>query len=126
MQEESKAVKTVRKVYGVPFKKGDDPRRNLAGHPLGIPNFSTKWNIFMEHMAAEKGTTVEELDKELLAVAFEQMKSGKFPYWKDTQDRIYGPVTQKTEITGKDGGPVQVIGINYILPNVGDNTEANS
>jgi len=55
-----KAAKTAKEVRGIPFKEGDDPRRNLNGRPAGVRNFTTKVREAMEKIADGKEYTYEE------------------------------------------------------------------
>ena len=80
------------------FKKGQSG--NPDGRPAGTLNFSTKWFAFMERIAKENGVSTSELDHKMMTVAFKQMQDGKFPYWKDVNDRLYGQATQKNEVSG--------------------------
>ncbi len=63
---------------------------NPNGRPKGAESFSTKWKRFIEKIADKNNLTVDEVDDQLLAVAFKQMKEADFRYWKDIQDRVYG------------------------------------
>jgi hypothetical protein len=76
--------------------------KGVSGNPEGRPpqslNFSTKWFAFMERIAKENGVEPSELDHKMMTVAFKQMQEGKFPYWKDVNDRLYGQAKQTTEV----------------------------
>lgn len=74
---------------------------NPAGKRPGAENFKTKWLKFIDKIAAQNNITPDEVDEQLLAVAFKQMKSGDFRYWKDIQDRVYGMAKQPIEHLGK-------------------------
>jgi len=80
------------------FKKGQSG--NPDGRPVGALSFSTKWFAFMERIAKENGVSVSELDHKMMTVAFKQMQEGKFPYWKDVNDRLYGQANQHMEVGG--------------------------
>ena len=95
-----KAVKTAKKVRGVPFVKGD-PRINLEGRPLGSRDFSTDFDEVVDDIAKENKIPKSEVRKVLLKVAYKQAKDGSYPFWKDIHDRVYGSATQKTDITTK-------------------------
>lgn len=83
------------------FKKGDDPRRNLEGRPKGSESFSTKWKSFIEKVAAQNDMTPDQIDEQLLSVAFKKAKDGDYSFYRDTQDRVYGKPMQPTDITSK-------------------------
>lgn len=47
-------------IRGVPFKQGEDPRRNMEGRPEGTKNFTTKVREALEKIAEGKDYTYEE------------------------------------------------------------------
>ncbi len=101
MEKDSKiAGDTVKEVRGVPFQKGDDPRRNLEGRPKGSNNFETDFDEAVDEIAKENGMTRSEARKLLLKVAFKNAKEGNYSFYKDIHDRIYGQAQQKIENTG--------------------------
>jgi hypothetical protein len=83
---------------------------NEKGKVVGTVDFKTKWIAFMERIAAENKVSVSELDHKMMTVAFKQMQDGKFPYWKDVNDRLYGQATQQTDITS-GGKPIPIINV---------------
>ncbi len=103
---------TAEKVRGVPFKKGDDPRRNLEGRPSETLNFKTKWLLFIDKIAEQNNITADEVDKQMLTVAYKQMQSGDYRYWKDIQDRVYGTAVMNQDIMS-GGEKIQFAIINY-------------
>ena len=107
-EKREKAVKTVKEVRGVPFQKGDDPRRNLAGRPQGSLDFKTKFEIFLDKLAKQNNMSPQEIDEQLFAVAYKKAKEGDYQFWKDVHDRVYGKPIQRSELTGKDGGAIIV------------------
>ena len=92
---------TAKEVRGVPFTKGDDPRRNLEGRPIGSKDFSTDFDEAVEEIAKEEGITKSQARKELLKVAYKSAKSGNYNFYKDIHDRMYGTATNKTDITSQ-------------------------
>ena len=101
-ENNEKAVNTVKEVRGVPFKKGDDPRRNLAGKPPGTKNFETDFDEAVDEIAKENKMTRSEARKLLLKVAFKQAKDGNYSFYKDIHDRIYGQASQKIDTENKN------------------------
>lgn len=87
-EQSAKKLPTTR---GVPFVKGNDPRRNLAGRPEGS-GYKQKWDKAVTELAKEKGITKDQADMELFKVAYEQALKGNFQFFKDAMDRVYGPV----------------------------------
>ena len=89
------------------FKEGNPG----GGRPSGSLDFKTKWNIFIEKVAAQNDMTPNEIDEQLLAVAFKRAKDGDYAFYRDTQDRVYGKPMQPTELSGRNGGAIQVEGV---------------
>lgn len=81
---------TVKKVNGVPFQKGFDPRRNLKGRPEGSVGFNTIWDQAVERIAEEQHISKEEAEVELLIAAYKQAKNGNSAYFKEIMDRKFG------------------------------------
>lgn len=71
--------------------------------PVGAQSFKVKWADFIEKVAAQNNKTPNEIDEQLLAVAFKKARDGDYAFYRDTQDRIFGKPLQTTELTGKDG-----------------------
>ncbi len=99
MEEKSENTEvTAKKVQvGVPFKKGDDPRRNLDGRPVGSLDFKTKFEIFLNKLAKQNDMSPQEIDEQLFAVAYKKAKEGDYQFWRDVHDRVYGKPLQKNE-----------------------------
>ena len=76
---------------------------SLGGRTAGSLDFKTKWNIFIDKVAKQNDMTPNEIDEQLLAVAFKKAKDGDYSFYRDTQDRVYGKPINHTELTGKDG-----------------------
>lgn len=98
---EEDAEITAKQVRGVPFKKGDDPRRNLEGRPVGSRDFATDFDEAVEEIARDNKMTKSEARKLLLKVAYKNAKDGNYSFYKDIHDRIYGQATQHQEIKGE-------------------------
>ena len=98
--------------------------RGVSGNPAGRPkdslSFKTKWLMFIDKIAEQNNITPDEVDKQMLTVAYKQMQSGDFRYWKDIQDRVYGTAVNKTETDITSKGE-KITGIELIVPNVKDN-----
>ena len=87
---------TVEKVRG-PFKKGNDPRRNLAGRPVGARNFTTKVREALEKIADGEDYTHEEaFIKSLLKKATED---GDGPTQKLIWNYLDGMPAQAVDLT---------------------------
>jgi hypothetical protein len=81
-----------------PFKPG------ISGNPLGRPEgsgYKQKWDRAITQIAESKGITKDEAEMELFKSAYEQALKGNFQYFKDTMDRIYGPVKQDSVSIGE-------------------------
>jgi len=73
---------------------------NEKGKTVGTVDFKTRWLRFIDFIATQEKTTPEEIEKRMDKVAYEQMQDGKFPYWKDVNDRLYGQAKQALDLTG--------------------------
>ena len=103
-----------KRVYGRPFQKGVSG--NPKGKPVGAISFSTQWKSFIEKVAERNELTTDEVEEQLLSEGFKRAKAGEFPFWNNIFDRVYGKPLQSTEITGKDGGALNVQIIKYDNP----------
>lgn len=103
MEETKESTTTVKEVRGVPFMKGDDPRRNIEGRPKGSEDFKTKWLRFIDKVSKENGLTPEDIDNQLFKVGLARAREGDYQFYKDVHDRIYGKPVQPNEdsITGE-------------------------
>lgn len=72
-----------------PFKKGDDPRRNLAGRPK-LPDLSD----LLEEEVGEKGC------REVISALLKQAKKGNVKAIQEILDRTYGKTKQVIEQSG--------------------------
>lgn len=100
-EKREKTVNTAKEVRGVPFKKGEDPRRNLDGRPKGALDFKTKWEIFIDKVAKSNNLTPQEIDEQLFAVGFKKAKEGDYSFYRDLHDRLYGKPLQSVDHTTK-------------------------
>ena len=99
---------SAKEVRGVPFVKGDDPRRNLEGRPVGSRDFATDFDEVVEEIAEENGITKSQARKHLLKVAYKHAKEGNYSFYKDIHDRVYGSATNKTDLNLKGDLIVQI------------------
>ena len=67
---------------------------NPEGKKAGTLDFKTKWFNFIEKVAQQNDLTPDEVDEQLLAVAFKQAKDGDYQFYRDTQDRVHGKPVQ--------------------------------
>ncbi len=113
MEEEKKPERKYNTENLVPFAKGFDPRRNLEGKPEGSRNAKTlikKWLDVVENVRNPITGQLEDLTQYDIIILAQLAKARA----KDTQafnallDRLEGKPVQSTEITGKDGAPLQM------------------
>jgi len=83
------------------FKKGDDPRRNLDGRPVGSRDFATDFDEAVEEIAKENNMTRSQARKLLLKVAYKNAKDGNYSFYKDIHDRIYGTAQNNLNVSGE-------------------------
>ena len=77
---------------------------NPDGKPVGALDFKTKWFKFIDKVAKQNDITPDEVDEQLLAVAFKQAKDANYPFYRDIQDRVHGKPVQP--FGGDDGKPI--------------------
>ena len=106
-QNSEKAVTTAKEVRGVPFKKGDDPRRNIDGRPQGSLDFKTKWYKMIDKIAEVNDITSEEVELELIKVGYKRAKDGDYSFYRDAMDRIHGKPVQPSEVEVKGNLTIQ-------------------
>jgi hypothetical protein len=102
------------KVRGVPFKEGDDPRRNLDGRPPDTPESKIIKKATKELIAEYKealGESLPLIKPILIAKALE----GDMTAIKEIHDRVMDKSIQKNETDLTSGGE-KILGINYIQP----------
>jgi hypothetical protein len=90
--EAEKTVNTGGTLDNGQFKKGDDPRRNLSGNP-GAKHFRT---IFEEAIKkiAEDDKSLTNPEKAMVVKAVTEAVGGKYLFFKDLMDRLYGKPPQ--------------------------------
>jgi len=74
---------------------------NPDGYVKGTRNFNTDFDEVVEEIAKANNITPSEARKILLRTAYKEAKDGKYPFYKDIQDRVYGQATNKTEHSGQ-------------------------
>lgn len=104
-QSSIEAVKTVENRYNDP-KTGKFIPGN-PGRPLGTRNFETTWNEAIKDIAELNNITPQEAEKVLIKKAWSEAKSGKYPFYKDILDRLYGSAPIKHEFD--EDKPLNVI-----------------
>lgn len=93
----------------VPFTSENQPANR--GRKKGVPNRATVYKkILAMKTKATDGTGKEVTLSMYEAIALGQARSameGNTNAWKEIQDSLHGKIADKSEITGKDGGPVE-------------------
>jgi hypothetical protein len=110
------------KVPGKPFEK-DDPRINRNGRPKGSISVVSAIKKKLEECPEGKEKTylhylVEKIMKKAIV-------DDDVAMIKDIINRVDGMPQQKTDIT-TDGESLNILGITYVQPKSGDNTETNT
>jgi hypothetical protein len=95
------AEKTAKKqrVIGRPFKKGQSG--NPAGKPAGLRSFKTIFEEAVKKIAKEEQIDPNSVEVKLVKTAIESAAMGRYTYYKDIFDRLYGQPTQKVEQESK-------------------------
>jgi hypothetical protein len=100
-QNNQNADNTAEKVRGVPFKEGDDPRRNLEGRPKGSRNFSTLFNEAIKKIVTEQKIPITDPEIEMVSRAIIEALKGNYVFYRDIMDRRYGQAKQTIETSGE-------------------------
>lgn len=111
-QNNQNADNTAEKVRGVPFKAGDDPRRNLEGRPIGSKNFSTLFDAAIRKIIKEQKIPIEDPEIDLVVKAVVEALKGNYAYYRDIMDRRYGQAKQTIETSGETEVKLITKGIN--------------
>lgn len=77
---------------------------NPLGKPCGTVSFKTKWERFITKIAEKNEVLPEDIDEQLLAVAYKKAKDGDYQFYRDIFDRVHGKPQQSVDVTtnGKD------------------------
>jgi hypothetical protein len=111
-QNNQNADNTAEKVRGVPFKEGDDPRRNLEGRPKGSRNFSTLFNEAIKKIVTEQKIPITDPEIEMVSRAIIEALKGNYVFYRDIMDRRYGQAKQTIETSGETDVSLITKGIN--------------
>jgi len=88
-----------------------------GGRPKGSVSFKTKWEKFITKIAEKNELLPEDIDEQLLAVAYKKAKAGDYQFYRDIHDRVHGKPQQDIELGGEV--KVQITGINMVQPDEG-------
>lgn len=77
------------------FVKGN----TLQGSREGIRNFNTIYREALMKVATEAGTSLDDVESDLVKVAIDQAKKGDYRFYQDLMDRLNGkPVTRSENL----------------------------
>lgn len=108
-QDNEKIVEnTTDNPYTDPITGKFKPGNPGGGRTPGTRDFATDFDEVVKDIAKENNLTVSDVRKVLLKQAYKQAKDGNYSFYKDIHDRVYGTATQKTEVTGKNGGAIEI------------------
>lgn len=96
-----KTAEKLPKASGKPFQKGDDPRRNTEGRPVGSRNFKTIYQEAMKKLAHLNDVKPEDLEVQIAQTGIANAMKGDYKFYKDLQDRIHGQPTKHLDHTTK-------------------------
>lgn len=95
-----------------PFQKGHDPRRNTKGRPKSFDDLRKLARSIAHEDAKAKGGGVLIIDNHIVTVTeaiLRQWFASSDPRLQTKAIEIaYGKVPDRTELTGKDGGPLNI------------------
>jgi len=75
---------------------------NPAGRPKGSKNFTTLFEKAVKEVAKnlELGKDPDAVEIQIIQRGIEEALDGKYPFYKDIFDRIYGQPTKTIDLTG--------------------------
>ena len=91
------------------FKKGKSG--NPKGKPVGALSMTTKIREFLMEFGKDGETNADKLKRAIVLRAI--TKSDVMA--KEIMDRVDGKVPTKTELTGKDGQPLEITGVDISI-----------
>src|SRR4030065_1322752 len=71
------------------------------GRPPGSRNFETDFDEVIEEIAKANNITNSEARKILIKKAYSEAKNGNYNFYRDINDRVYGKVVERTDLTTK-------------------------
>ena len=82
------------------FKPGQSG--NPAGRPKGSKNFTTLFEKAVKEVAKklELGEDPDAVEVEIIKRGIKEALAGKYPFYRDIFDRIYGQPTKTIDLTG--------------------------
>lgn len=72
---------------------------NPNGRPMGSLGFATKWRKFVIKIADKNNVKPEDIEDELLSIAYQRARKGDFQFYKDILDRVHGKAVQEIKQT---------------------------
>lgn len=107
-----------------PFKKGNDPRRNLNGRPKGVPDTKTRLMRYLDIVQEiknpvsgelEQFTVFEQMDLALIAKA----RKGDVRAYNALIERLEGKAKQAIDMTS-NGETLNVLAVEFVNGNKKD------
>ena len=97
---------------------------NPAGRPPGSKNFTTLFEKAVKEVAKklELGEDPDSVEVEIIKRGIKEALAGKYPFYKDIFDRIYGQPKSNVDITSGD----EKISINIVDFKGSNNTNKNN
>lgn len=96
-----------------PFKPGATGNPN--GRPLGQRNYATIYREALIKLASMNGMEPDQMETDILLKGLASARKGDYRFWKDVHDRLHGTATNRTELTGANGGAIKVEGVDITI-----------
>lgn len=94
---------------------------NPHGRPKGSVGFATKWKNAIDKIAEQNEIDPDDVEQQLLLVAYKKAKSGDYSFYKDIFDRVYGKAEQSIDHT--TGGDKIIDKIQVVFEDYSDETK---
>ena len=90
----------------IPFKKGNDPRRNVTGANKGHRSFAADFNDVVEKIAEQNKIPASEARQLLLLKGYSEAKSGNYQFWQYIHNQLYGSAPETMNLTVREQKPL--------------------
>lgn len=84
---------------GYLFKKGDDPKRNLAGRPKGAKGFATIFEKALKRIGTDDKINLKDPETQMVVRAVVEALKGNLGYFNSIMDRVHGKPKETIDVS---------------------------